>query len=345
MDHPSSPDIPVFPVPPPALIEAYFVRIWAMLQEKIATTPYGPDRIIFRSALVLNTIQSAIAATVASIYIKLTTPLATTPDKTPLITTFSQGLIWKYMLIAGTSAAGSWFGYRSLRLIDYPTMVLGKSSKLLPVMFLHFVLYRRRFPGYKYLVVCMVSAGVGLFTLFHPAEASSKQAASNSLWGLALLSINLLADGFVNSTQDEIFFAHRGLTGPQMMLGFNLCSTLLTSAYLLTTWCLPLGNTSELSTAIEFWRMHPRVLLDILAFAFAGAIGQIFIFLTLSIHGSLILVTITVTRKLFTMLLSVVWFQHPMTMGQWGGVGLVFGGIGLEAYWARKMKLAKKIKE
>jgi UDP-galactose transporter B1 len=317
-----------------------------MLQERIATEPYGPDRIIFRSALVLNTIQSAIAATLASIYIKLTTPFATTPDKTPLITTFSHGLIWKYILIAGTSAAGSWFGYRSLRLIDYPTMVLGKSSKLLPVMFLHFVLYRRRFPGYKYLVVCMVTGGVGLFTLFHPVElSSSKQATSNSLWGLALLSVNLLADGFVNSTQDEIFFAHRGLTGPQMMLGFNLCSTLLTLAYLVTNYCLPMDSTSELTTAIAFWRMHPRVLLDILAFGFAGAIGQIFIFLTLSMHGSLILVTITVTRKLFTMLLSVVWFQHPMTLGQWSGVGLVFGGIGLEAYWARKMKMKLSTKK
>jgi UDP-galactose transporter B1 len=319
-----------------------------MLQEKIVTEPYGPDRILFRSALVLNTMQSAIAAALASIYIKLTTPFAITPDKTPLITTFSHGLIWRYILIAGTSAAGSWFGYRSLRLIDYPTMVLGKSSKLLPVMFLHFVLYRRRFPGYKYLVVCMVTGGVGLFTLFHPVEQSpGKQAASNSLWGLALLSINLLADGFVNSTQDEIFLAHRWLTGPQMMLGFNLCSTLLTSAYLLTNYCLPLDGPSELTTAIAFWRMHPAVLLDILAFGFAGAIGQIFIFMTLSMHGSLVLVTITVTRKLFTMLLSVVWFQHLMTLGQWSGVGLVFGGIGLEAYWARKMKmkLSRKTEE
>jgi len=317
-----------------------------MLQEKIATTPYGPDRIIFRSPLVLNTVQSLIAAILASIYISLTaSPTNNKTVQIPSVNTFSKGLVWKYLLIASTSSAGSWFGYRSLRSIDYPTMVLGKSSKLLPVMFLHFVLYRRRFPGYKYLVVAMVTAGVGIFTLFHPVEANNRKAATSSIWGLALLSINLLADGFVNSTQDQIFIAHRGLTGPQMMLGFNLCSTLLTLSYLLLNYLFPVMGASEITTVVAFVRLHPRALFDILAFAFAGAIGQIFIFLTLSVHGSLILVTITVTRKLFTMLLSVLWFNHPMTPEQWIGVVLVFGGIGLEAYWVRKTKLMKSQKK
>lgn len=312
-------------------------RLWAMLQEKIATTPYGPDQIIFRSPLVLNTVQSLIAAILASIYVHLTTP-----QPRQIGSTFSNGLFWKYNILAITSSAGSWFGYRSLRWVDYPTMVLGKSSKLLPVMFLHLVLYRRRFPGYKYLVVGMVTAGVGIFTLFHPLEGTSaKKAATNSVWGLCLLSINLLADGFVNSTQDQIFAGNKELTGPQMMLGFNLCSTVLTTIYLVVTYFLP-SSSSEVTKVLQFIQLHPRILLDILAFAVSGAIGQIFIFLTLSMHGSLILVTITVTRKLFTMLLSVVWFNHPLTKGQWTGVGLVFGGIGLEAYWTRKAKLLTK---
>jgi solute carrier family 35 (UDP-galactose transporter), member B1 len=306
-----------------------------MLQEKIATTPYGPDRMIFRSPLVINTIQSLIAAIVASIYIRVM------GQRSQIKGTFANGLLWKYLLLASVTSLGSWFGYRSLRWVDYPTMVLGKSSKLLPVMFLHLVLYRRRFPGYKYLVIGMVTAGVGLFTLFHPVEGGSKQAAENSLWGLFLLSINLLADGFMNSTQDQIFSKNKWLTGPQMMLGLNTCSTLLTAIYLLGTYFHP-SAPSEISSTIWFVQLHPRILLDIMAFAVSGAIGQIFIFLTLSVHGSLILVTITVTRKLFTMLLSVIWFNHPLTNGQWLGVGLVFGGIGLEAYWTRKAKLLTK---
>jgi len=126
------------------------------------------------------------------------------------------------------------------------------------------------------------------------------------------------------------------------MFGFNLCSTILTTIYLVITYLFPCFASSEITNVVNFVRLHPRIILDILAFALSGAIGQVFIFLTLSIHGSLILVTITVTRKLFTMLLSVIWFNHSLTRGQWAGVGLVFGGIGLEAYWASKAKLLAK---
>lgn len=50
----------------------------------------------------------------------------------------------------------------------------------------------------------------------------------------------------------------------------------------------------------------------------------------------------TVTRKMFTMILSVVAFGHRLTRMQVLGVGLVFGGIGVEAAIARREKLAKE---
>lgn len=50
----------------------------------------------------------------------------------------------------------------------------------------------------------------------------------------------------------------------------------------------------------------------------------------------------TVTRKMFTMILSVVAFGHRLTQMQLLGVGLVFGGIGVEAAIARNEKIAKE---
>jgi UDP-galactose transporter B1 len=63
---------------------------------------------------------------------------------------------------------------------------------------------------------------------------------------------------------------------------------------------------------------------------------------TLSTFSSLLLVTITVTRKMLTMILSVVWFGHSLGSKQWMGVGLVFGGIGAEAVVNRQEKAAKE---
>ena len=66
---------------------------------------------------------------------------------------------------------------------------------------------------------------------------------------------------------------------------------------------------------------------------------------TLSKFGSLTLVTTTVTRKMFSMVLSVVAFGHSLSMAQWGGIGLVFGGIGGEAYMGYQEKQAKSAKK
>lgn len=65
---------------------------------------------------------------------------------------------------------------------------------------------------------------------------------------------------------------------------------------------------------------------------------------TLSRFGSLTLVTVTVTRKMVSMILSVFAFGHSLSPMQWAGVGLVFGGVGAEAEMNRRMKEASKAK-
>jgi UDP-galactose transporter B1 len=97
-------------------------------------------------------------------------------------------------------------------------------------------------------------------------------------------------------------------------------------------------GTSELLSAIDFVTTYPGSMFDVVLFGVCGAIGQVFIFYTLERFGSLILVTVNVTRKMISMLLSVIWFNHVLTLGQWGSVALVFSGIGLEAMMSKSKK-------
>lgn len=83
--------------------------------------------------------------------------------------------------------------------------------------------------------------------------------------------------------------------------------------------------------SLQFIVSHPTALYPLLAYALLGGLGQLFIFETIQHFGSLTLVMVTVTRKLFTMLLSVIVFKHSLTSGQWAGVAVVFSGIGVEA--------------
>lgn len=88
--------------------------------------------------------------------------------------------------------------------------------------------------------------------------------------------------------------------------------------------------------ALNFLVNHPAAVSPLLAYALLGGLGQLFIFEIIQHFGSLTLVMITVTRKLFTMLLSVLVFEHTLAAGQWLGVAVVFGGIGVEAGMKRR---------
>ncbi|CAG8290497.1 unnamed protein product [Penicillium salamii] len=340
---------------------------WGVLQEAITTTSYPvrpptvaepePPTERFTYSLVLNTIQSSFAATTGFIYLLISTPKG---QSTPSIFPTSR-ILFPLILVAISSSLASPFGYASLQHIDYLTFILAKSCKLLPVMVLHLTIFRKKYPLYKYGVVLMVTLGVATFSLHHPGT-SKKVAAANSGssgWGIFLLAINLLLDGLTNTTQDHIFSSpklYTRFTGPQMMVAQNVLSTLLTAAYLLVMphlsqsgvlhnllpFPIPPSTETELFGAISFLNRHPEALKHVLGFAACGAVGQLFIFHTLSRFSSLLLVTVTVTRKMLTMLLSVFWFGHSLSGGQWLGIGLVFGGIGAEAVVQRSEKKAKE---
>ena len=117
------------------------------------------------------------------------------------------------------------------------------------------------------------------------------------------------------------------------MVMMNLFSSAFMIIYLYLGPYLPTPFTSfEGQNALQFVLDHPSVMSDILLFAFCGALGQCFIFHTLEKFGAVALVTITVTRKMFSVLLSAFWFGHHFTTGQWISIGLVFFGIAFEAY-------------
>ena len=217
-----------------------------------------------------------------------------TPSSTP------KALLLRYLQVSTFITLAAPFGFAALSYITYPTMVLGKSCKLVPVMLMNFVMYRRRFAPHKYLVVAMVTAGISVFMAFgseKPSKATSngEQGSSSQLIGIFYLLVNLILDGAVNSTQDEVFVRYK-VSGQQMMLWINLFCTLLSIA--LGTLPLPhipvlhpsSSAQSEFANAIMFIRSHPSVIMPLVQFSLTGALGQLFIFETLQHFGSLTLV-------------------------------------------------------
>jgi UDP-galactose transporter B1 len=238
-------------------------------------------------------------------------------------------VFWKAAL---TCAMASPVGYASLKYITFPMMILTKSSKPVPVMLIGILLYRRKFPWYKYVSVALVCGGITLFSAMKKsskAEDPSKSELTSLLFGVFLVLINLALDGFTNNEQDEIFNKYKA-TSIQMMKNTNVWQAIFILAYLVGMYAV-LGADSELAKAVDVLTTCPGVQSDITLFCLCASVGQVLIFAVMKEFGSLAWITIAVTRKLFTILVSVFMFNHTVLPLQWAGISAVFTGLILES--------------
>ncbi|EPZ33495.1 UAA transporter [Rozella allomycis CSF55] len=308
---------------------------WAILQEKLTSVAYIhklPNGLLeskkFKYFIFMNAVQAFAAVIVAGIYIGV---------KKDGFGKISKRTIFEYARVSLSATMASPFGYASLKHISYPTMILGKSCKLVPVMLMSLFVNKRRFEWFKYVTVLLITIGVSGFMLNDNAvnNSTGKSGKSTSLFGLFLLFINLFVDGLTNSWQDRLFFTFN-VKASQLMFFMNAFAFTFMTIYL----GMPFVSNNELYEALNFISQFPNVLSDLVLFSFCGAIGQTFIFYTLEQYGSVILTTITVTRKLVTILLSLLWFDHSVNGKQWFFVSIVFGAILIETYFS-KVKAGK----
>ena len=282
---------------------------WGITQERVSKTSYDGER--FTYFIFLNAVQAIVAALVAYVY-SITT--------SSTVESMTRRMLPSFLRVSFLACLASPLGYASMKYLDYPLVILGKSCKLVPVLVMKFFIFGTTYPLKKYLAVLLITAGVSIFMLMDPNKNNGKKQES-SLYGMFLLSLNLLMDGIINSSQDNIFKLFK-ISGITMMFHMNIFSFGLMIGYLIVS-----PYTSELVEAILFCHNHPVVIYDIVLFALTGAVGQCFIFYTLESFGSIMSVTVTVTRKMISIVLSVLWFGHNLSFIQWLAVALVFGAI------------------
>lgn len=95
-------------------------------------------------------------------------------------------------------------------------------------------------------------------------------------------------------------------------------------AIVATSIALVLG---EAQSGIKFCSQNPILLNKIMRFALCSAVGQSFIFYTISNFNSLVCTTVTTTRKVFSVLLSIFLKGHAMNSQGWAGIAIASAGI------------------
>jgi len=221
---------------------------------------------------------------------------------------------------------------KALTWVNYPTQVVGKSCKPIPVMILGVVIGRKKYPLLKYLFVLTIVAGVALF-MYKDGGGSSKKSSEGGMIGLGeiLLLISLTCDGVTGAVQERMK-AEYGTKSGHMMKAMNLWS------------CLYLGvglvATGEIWEFLSFVTRHPSIIWQLASVSAASALGQYFIFMCVSEFGPLPCSLVTTTRKFFTVLGSVIIFGNSLSNRQWMGAALVFTGLILDGVYGKSKPAA-----
>mmetsp|Transcript_15495 Transcript_15495/g.60604 ORF Transcript_15495/g.60604 Transcript_15495/m.60604 type:complete len:339 (-) Transcript_15495:996-2012(-) len=233
-----------------------------------------------------------------------------------------------YMLVSATFIAAQFFSFHALLYVSYPTQVLAKSCKPIPVMLMGIVVMKKHYPIAKYLFVTLMCCGIILFS-YNP----NKSTGDSSLYGYSLLILSLAFDGVTGPFQEKLVKAYHPSSN-QMMFFSNLWASVFMAVALLLT--------GQLYPAVSFCLRHPEMMQNLILFGMCNAVGQHAIYFLVRNFGALVLSMTTTSRKFFTILLSIVWFGHPVTPQQWAGVSMVFTGLALDSVWSKRRPAPSK---
>lgn len=84
----------------------------------------------------------------------------------------------------------------------------------------------------------------------------------------------------------------------------------------------------DLIDSIMFCKSHPFAVIDVGLIGLLQVLGQISIYFIVLNFKQHIFPLVSTTRKVFTVLLSIFFFNHKMNIYQWIALVLVFGGMG-----------------
>lgn len=180
-----------------------------------------------------------------------------------------------YMVLATFSVGTVGLSNASCDFLTYPTQVLFKSSKILPVMLMGTIILRKRYKAVEYVCVLMIT--LGLFFL-NSSSKSNHRANGNETdtsLGFLLISAALLCDALIGNVQEKVFKLYSPSTSE------NLFYTKFYGMLLAFVVCTLQGQLVHMFTIIQ----RPKVMLYLLLFCFSGILGENFIMLTVKNFG------------------------------------------------------------
>lgn len=201
--------------------------------------------------------------------------------------------------------------------VSFPIVTLAKSGKMVPVMIGSILLGGSKYTLREYASVAAIIGGTVMVSL------GKKSSEASSPLGLLFIGLSLTMDGLTGGLQKKIKTKNKELGVTAKPYDFMLWI----NAFMLVTASILSLALGDFFSGIDFALANPVVLSKIVKFALCSAVGQSFIFYTIANFDPLVCTTVTTTRKVFSVLLSIFLNGHKLSGQGWGGIGLATAGI------------------
>jgi len=149
---------------------------------------------------------------------------------------------------------------------------------------------------------------------------------SSSTLGVAYIILSLVLDGVTAGFQKRL----KAETAKAGVKPKPYDFMFWTNFYMFLTAMVISGALNEVGPGLAFCTANPEIFEKIIKFALCSAVGQSFIFYTIANFDPLVLSTVTTTRKIFSVLLSIFLKGHALSLTGWSGIALACGGIASE---------------
>lgn len=203
--------------------------------------------------------------------------------------------------------------------LSFPVATLAKSSKMAPVMAGQLMLGGAKYTLREYLQVAAIILGTLILSL---GKKKGGKAHSTPL-GVLFILCSLTMDGLVGGVQKRLK-ANMAKVGVQPK---PYDFMFYTNIYMMGTAFVISILLGDFFSGLSYLTENPDIVGVIAKFSICSAIGQSFIFYTVAHFDPLVCSTVTTTRKIFSVLLSIFFKGHQLGASGWTGVTIAVTGV------------------
>ncbi|VVC39669.1 Hypothetical protein CINCED_3A010360 [Cinara cedri] len=294
--------------------------IWGVIQEKMISQSYGTSESSkFHDSQMLVFLNRGLSTILSAIFLFLNEGIQS--KKSPPL--------YKYSYCTVSNIISSWCQYEALKYVSFPTQVLAKCCKIIPVMLMGKLISGKKYDYYEYVSAIGIWIGMAMFQFFTENKHSDITTCTT---GVILLIGYLASDGFTSPWQKKIFTEYQ-VTNMQMVFAQSLLSSIFTT--------VPLYQVGSFKKTYAFINEYPEFLIDCLVLSVSSTCGQLFISKTISKFGPDIFAIIMTIRQALSIIISCIRYHHPVGIMAAFGIVFVFISLFIRFYCSFRIKTKK----